>query len=69
MSETTGKQQGTIVSREMTTDSGYSQTIPCGDSKTGAESTIRLVKDGDRVHGINVHCGCGQTIQVICEYE
>jgi hypothetical protein len=32
------------------------------------ESRIRLIKDGDVVKTIEIHCSCGEVIRLDCEY-
>ena len=33
-----------------------------------AEPVVTLQRDGDRVTGIQIQCGCGQTIELNCVY-
>lgn len=37
------------------------------DSKHGAPS-ISLQKEGDRITGVRIECGCGQVIELACDY-
>ncbi len=35
----------------------------------GAEPEIRVMKSGDRIESIVIHCSCGEEITVICGYD
>jgi hypothetical protein len=37
--------------------------------RPGCEPRITLQKEGDRISGIQVHCTCGQVIDLKCAYE
>ena len=40
-----------------------------GSSRTGnAAPTISLQKDGERITGIRIECGCGEVIELACHY-
>ena len=42
----------------------------CADagSPSSREPVVTLQKDGDRVIGIRIECGCGQVIELACSY-
>lgn len=33
------------------------------------EPRVELVRDGDVVSAIDVHCTCGERIRILCEYQ
>ncbi len=69
MSGSIKKQGNPVISASQTADHGSSATIPCGlDQGTGGNS-IEVVREGDVVREIHVHCGCGEKTKVICSYE
>ena len=37
--------------------------------KSSGEPTLTLQRDGDRVTGIRIECGCGQVIELACSYD
>jgi len=37
-------------------------------SAHGAPPTVTLRREGDRVTGIHIRCGCGQVIDLACQY-
>ncbi len=37
-------------------------------SSPAREPVVTLQKDGDRVIGIRIECGCGQVIELACSY-
>ena len=69
MSNETNKFANPIISRELASDNGVAQSIPCGSSGTSPASSIQVIKDGDVIRAINVHCRCGEVIEVVCNYE
>lgn len=69
MQNQTKKQKDAVIAREKTTDKGISQVIPCGSDQSTRTASIQVVKAGELVQRINVHCGCGQTTTVICKYD
>ena len=32
------------------------------------EPALTLQRDGDKIKGIHIECGCGQVIDLVCEY-
>jgi hypothetical protein len=59
----------TIFPRHATRDAGDVQAIPCGDSPTTSNATIKLIREGERVKAIDVRCGCGVVTRIECNYE
>lgn len=48
---------------------GSGATAASGAAACAArEPVVTLQKDGDRVTGIRVECGCGQVIELACTY-
>ena len=58
-----------VIAKEQTIDIETVQTIPAGNNGTRRPTKIQLVRDGDVIQRIEVHCGCGQVSQLICKYE
>jgi hypothetical protein len=46
------------------------QAAPVGPSAGAlAEPSVEVVREGDVVRAIDVACGCGQHIRLLCVYE
>ena len=58
-----------IISSGVVADRGLAQSIPCGSVESDSRASIQVVKQGDVIQSIQIHCGCGEIIQVMCDYE
>ena len=38
------------------------------DERSHADPVVNVTRQGDRVQRIEVRCGCGEVIQIDCEY-
>lgn len=47
---------------------GAKESAACAHDPSSAKPTVTLEKDGERVTRIRVVCGCGEVIELDCEY-
>jgi hypothetical protein len=41
---------------------------PCIHHEHSSQPKVALVRDGDRITSVRVQCGCGEVIELQCEY-
>ncbi|MGI9519867.1 MAG: hypothetical protein ACR2NP_22630 [Pirellulaceae bacterium] len=63
------KQAIPVISANRTTDHGSSRTIPCGEHDPIETASVEVIREGNMVREIHVHCSCGENMKVICTYE
>ena len=49
-------------------DDGTARVMIPAKNNGHQEPDVRLIKDGDIIRAIEVTCGCGKQIRLVCEY-
>ena len=60
-------QRAVFHAPESQTTSARKVGVPAGNGC--GEPRIEVVRDGDVVCAIDVHCACGEQIRIVCNYE
>ena len=57
-----------IIQKESVAGTSAFTMIPAGADTPQQESRIELKKEGQTVQAMIVHCNCGQTHEIVCQY-
>lgn len=60
---------GTVVRGTCVHVSNDSARVGLPGPKPPAEPRIEIIRSGDVIQAIDIHCGCGQHIRLHCLYE
>jgi hypothetical protein len=60
---------GRVIPRQSVRIDGTNTVVLVPEQANCPEPKIDLVRDGDVVQRIIVHCSCGQTLELQCEYD